>query len=90
MEIRKRAKSLPVSPSDFPLIHCHRLFKTYPMTGIEVHALRGIDLDINEGEMVAIMGASGSGKSTMMNIIGCMDKQTSGDYFLDGADISKQ
>jgi len=55
----------------------------------EVHALRGISLDIQQGEMVAIMGPSGSGKSTLLNIIGCMDSVSKGEYFLEGEDISK-
>lgn len=71
-----------------PLVDCRGLTKVYPLSGVEVHALRGIDLKIERGEMVAIMGASGSGKSTLMHIIGCMDTQTSGTYLLDGVDVS--
>ncbi len=66
------------------VIRLHDLQKTYTMGRNEVHALRGIDLTITAGEMVAIMGASGSGKSTLMNIIGCLDRPTSGTYELDG------
>jgi putative ABC transport system ATP-binding protein len=59
-----------------------------PGTNVEVHALRSINVDFTEGEYTAIMGASGSGKSTLMNIIGCLDRPTMGQYFLGGTDVS--
>lgn len=70
-------------------IHVKNLTKTYRMGDQEVHALAGVSFDIQAGEMVAIIGSSGSGKSTLMNIIGCLDRPTSGQYFLDGEDVSK-
>ncbi len=62
--------------------------KYYDLGETRVHALRGINMDVASGEFVAIMGASGSGKSTFMNILGCLDKRSSGTYFLDGIDVS--
>ncbi len=71
------------------IIKTVELTKTYFVGDIKVPALKTIDLNIDEGEFVAIMGASGSGKSTLMNLIGCLDKPTSGEYFLDGVNTSK-
>jgi putative ABC transport system ATP-binding protein len=71
------------------IIRTYDLWKTYIMGDQEIHAVSGIDLEIRKGEYVAIMGPSGSGKSTLMNLIGCLDTPTKGDYFINGKLVSK-
>jgi len=71
------------------VIEIQGLTKVYSLGEVEVRALDGIDLNVDEGEFVAIMGPSGSGKSTLMNIIGCLDRPTAGTYKLDGVDVSE-
>jgi putative ABC transport system ATP-binding protein len=71
------------------VILTENLTKVYKMGDIEVHALAGVSFTIQRGEVVAIMGPSGSGKSTLMNILGCLDRPTAGEYYLDGERVSK-
>src|SRR5437879_12384725 len=72
-----------------PVIKLEDIHRTYQTGEVQVKAVRGVTLEIHAGEFVALMGASGSGKSTMMNTIGCLDRPTGGKYFLDGIDVSQ-
>jgi len=84
-EIRERGEQLK---REGVVIQTHNLWKTYIMGDQEIHAVSGVDLTIRRGEYVAIMGPSGSGKSTLMNLIGCLDTPTSGEYFINGQLVS--
>jgi putative ABC transport system ATP-binding protein len=85
---KANALRLVETPKGRPVIQLDNIHKTYTMGDVQVHALRGASLTIRQGEFVAIMGASGSGKSTTMNILGCLDRPTKGTYVLDGEDVS--
>jgi putative ABC transport system ATP-binding protein len=88
IETWPREKVKQDTQSHNAVIRAERIHKIYQMGDIEVHALRGASLAVSRGEFVAIMGPSGSGKSTMMNIIGCLDRPTKGQYFLEDIDVS--
>jgi putative ABC transport system ATP-binding protein len=85
------SQTAPASPAGVEVIRIANVRKVYykPDGSVMAEALRGIDVTIRKGEYVAIMGASGSGKSTLMNILGCLDRPTTGDYFLDGQNVAK-
>ncbi len=70
------------------VVQLQDIHKTYDSGEVKVHAVRGVSLEIHRGDFIAVMGASGSGKSTMMNLIGCLDRPTSGTYLIDGVDVS--
>ena len=72
-----------------PIIQITAVDKTYDMGEIQVRALRGVNLEVLEGDYVAIMGPSGSGKSTLLNLLGCLDRPTDGSYHLGGEDVSQ-
>jgi putative ABC transport system ATP-binding protein len=89
MEVQTSMAELEAAQPAVPVIAVHDVHKYYELGETRVHALRGATLDIQRGEFVAIMGASGSGKSTFMNILGCLDRATSGRYLLDGVDVGQ-
>lgn len=89
MNIAASQTSQAENPAHGWVIQAENLTKIYKMGAVEVHALNGLSLKIASGEVVSIMGPSGSGKSTLMNIIGCLDRPTSGEYILDGEPVAR-
>ncbi|WP_299410611.1 ABC transporter ATP-binding protein [Acaryochloris sp. IP29b_bin.148] len=89
MTSTQSAQAVTAENADQVIIRLEQITKIYGSGETEVRALAGVDLIINSGEYCSIMGASGSGKSTMMNMIGCLDRPTSGQYFLDGVDVAQ-
>jgi putative ABC transport system ATP-binding protein len=89
--IRVDANHNPLTPEQavYPVIHIEKLSKYYYMGRNVVQALRGVSMEVRRGDFVAVMGPSGSGKSTLMNLIGCLDRPTSGSYMLDGVPVSQ-
>src|SRR5262249_29207970 len=85
---RWRARPGPLSDMSV-VISVRSLVKTYVVGEVEVKALRGVNLEVQRGEFLAVTGPSGSGQSTFMHILGCLDRPTSGQYFLDGQDVSR-
>ena len=89
METTNQIDAAQASSATSAAIRVEEIHKYYELGETRVHALRGISLEIGRGEFLAVMGASGSGKSTFMNILGCLDRPTSGRYLLEGTDVSK-
>jgi putative ABC transport system ATP-binding protein len=87
MPVNDQPESVLAAPVATTVIYVENVHKYYQMGDTPVHALRGVNVEIQRGEFVAIMGASGSGKSTFMNMLGCLDRPSSGRYLLDGIDV---
>src|SRR5262245_17450066 len=89
MAVQPFTAELETTAKTHPVIAVQEVHKYYELGETRVHALRGVTLEIGRGEFVAIMGASGSGKSTFMNILGCLDRPSNGRYLLDGVDVTQ-